>query len=609
MCGIFGMVGRYDHQGLREAALTLKHRGPDGFGEWASPGNMAYLAHCRLAIIDLSEAGRQPMANEDGGIQLTFNGEIYNFAELREELIAAGHRFASHADSEVIIHGYEQWGEDVVGRLRGIFAFALWDQPRKRLFLARDHLGVKPLYYMVRGGEFAFASEPRALLPLLQQPLTPDVDALFSFLRLGYVQGSRSIWEGISRLPAATTLSFDGESGTVALRRYWTPPVKEVPRTLDEAVAATGELLESAVREQLVSDVPIGVFLSGGIDSSLIAAVAAKAKPDIDSFFVDFIGWEGSERDDARTAAAHVGTRHHVGEINQAAFDLHDPKRAHQFFAAFDEPIADLSILPTWHLARRIREQVTVALSGDGGDELFGGYSWYRQVEATPRRRLAWFVERMRRKVGLGREWPSGCADQHEYYHLLHFTSFTTSELAMLFPQWAEKANKLRAGIRTGRKTEASTDDPRYWQQLDLQTFLVDSNLARVDRASMAHGLEVRVPLLDYRIAELALSLPPALVDPGMGGKPVLRRLAAQFLPTRLQTKPKQGFSFPLERVISTDAMISTLRDGSMARRGMLDKEGLEAWLHQGNQELKLWLLFVLEHWARQWLYDEVTQS
>ncbi len=609
MCGIFGVVGRQDHSGLREAALTLKHRGPDGFGEWASPDRQAYLAHCRLAIIDLSEAGRQPMANANGSIQLTFNGEIYNFKELRAQLIAAGHLFKSQTDSEVIVHGYAEWGDDVVTHLRGIFAFALWDESKKRLLLARDHLGVKPLYYLLNGSEFSFASEPRALLPLLSRSPAADIDALFGFLRLGYVQGTRSIWEGISRLPAATFLIFDGERATVAIRRYWTPSAHTASMSMDDAVAATSELLDSAVREQLISDVPIGVFLSGGIDSSLIASFAARAQPNIDSFFVDFVGWEGSEREDAQAAATHVGTRHHVGEIDQAAFDLQDPARAHQFFAAFDEPIGDTSILPTWHLARRIREQVTVALSGDGGDELFGGYGWYKQVQSTPRRRLAWRVEHMRRRFGIGREWPRGCADQFEYYHLLHSPAFTNTELATLFPQWAPKANALRAGIRFELASECDQNDPKYWQHLDLQSFLVDDNLARMDRASMAHGLEVRVPLLDHRIAELALSLPPALVDAGQGGKPLLRQLSRAHLPARLQNKPKQGFSFPLHRVVSTDAMVSSIRNGAMTRRGMLDRNGLDAWLALGHQEMKLWLLFVLEHWARQWLWREASTT
>ena len=609
MCGIFGMVGRRDHSGLREAALTLKHRGPDGFSEWASDDHAVYLAHCRLKIIDLSDNARQPIGNEDGSIQLTFNGEIYNFQELRKELLAAGHRFRSQSDSEVIVHGYEQWGESVVSRLRGDFAFGLWDSSKRRLFLARDRLGVKPLYYGIRGGELAFASEPRALLPFLPKPLKPNVGALLSYLRVGYVQGAQSIWEGVFRLPPATTLSFDAEKQTVELRRYWILPTQTVAMTNDDAVAATGELLESAVQEELVSDVPIGVFLSGGIDSSLIAAVAAQARPGVESFFVDFPGWAGSERADATVAASHVGSHHHTIDIDAASFSLNDPEHANEFFHAFDEPIADLSILPTWHLARVVRERVTVALAGDGGDELFGGYSWYQQVKATPRRQLAWFGERIRRRFGFGREWPTGCADQQEYYHLLHFPTFTISELALLFPQWAEQARSLRAGISIDPVSECKGDETKRWQYLDIQSFMVDSNLARVDRASMAHGLEVRVPLLDHRLAELSLSLPAELDNWEKSGKGVLRRLSAKYLPAYLQNKPKQGFSFPLNRVVGDATMRTALLDGELVRRGLLDRVGLGTWLAQGNQDLKLWVLFVLENWAKQWLFSEAEQS
>lgn len=292
MCGIFGVVGRYDHAGLREAALTLRHRGPDGFGEWSSPGREAYLAHCRLAIIDLSEAGRQPLANEDGSVQLTFNGEIYNFAELRAELIQAGHRFASNTDSEVIVHGYEQWGDDVVLRLRGIFAFGLWDERRRRLLLARDHLGVKPLHYTLHGGELAFASETRALLPVQNGVKTANVDSVLQFLRHGYVLGSNTIWQGIDRLPPAHTIAFEADSGRMEMRRYWA-----IDEAIEDALGGDAELqlrelLQASVNEQLVSDVPVGVFLSGGVDSSLVAAFATDALPRIDSFFVDFAGWQ-----------------------------------------------------------------------------------------------------------------------------------------------------------------------------------------------------------------------------------------------------------------------------------------------------------------------------
>jgi len=609
MCGIFGVVGRRDHAGLREAALTLRHRGPDGFGEWSSVDGTAYLAHLRLAIIDLSEDASQPMPNEDGSLRLVFNGEIYNFRELRAQLQAAGHRFRSRSDSEVIVHGYAEWGDAIVEHLRGIFAFALWDDHRRRLLLARDRLGVKPLVYRLFGSELMFASDTRALVAASGGQSEVNPDAMYQFLRQSYISGSHTIWKGIDRLPPGCTLAFDANRGTTQVRQYWQldPVVSRTEgRGMDDAAASLESLMGAAVREELVADVPVGVFLSGGIDSSLVSSFAVEAAPRIDSFFIDFTGWQDSERPDADAVASLLGTAHHVAEVSPQALRLDDPERARELFSAFDEPIGDPAIVPTWHLSRHMRERVTVALSGDGGDELFGGYTWYAQVAPTQRRRLAWRLERLRRAAGVGREWPRGCADQHEYYHFLHAPSFGRSELELLFPDALRGAQPMRPGIgpaavspRRGLKTQ------REWQELDVQTYLVDNNLARMDRASMAHGLEVRVPMLDHRVVEFAFGLSPELLSAGNGGKPILRRLASRRLPESLQGKRKRGFSFPLARVVSDAHMTAALRGGRLVEAGLLDGAGLEAWLAEdppGLHSFKLWLLFVLENWARCWL-------
>jgi asparagine synthase (glutamine-hydrolysing) len=445
MCGIFGTVGWRDHAVLREAALKLRHRGPDGFGEWSSADDSVYLAHLRLAIIDLSDDARQPMANADGSLQLTFNGEIYNFKQLRAELEKLGHAFRSHSDSEVILHGYAAWGEKVVERLRGIFAFAIWDARAERMLLVRDRIGVKPLCYSLHGDTLAFASDTRALVPLRPGKQAINKDAMFQFLRQSYVSGVHTIWKGIDRLPPASILSFDARSGTASVRKYWHHACGRLPSgaPLDELQLLLGE----SVKEELVADVPVGVFLSGGIDSSLVTAFAADSSPAIDSFFIDFAGWSKSERGDAQAVSDYLGTHHHVDEIPLESGALADEAMAREVFSAFDEPMGDPAIVPTWHLSRRMRKNVTVALSGDGGDELFGGYSWYDQVTPTNRRRMAWRAEKMRRKLGVGREWPHGCADAREYYHLLHAPSFGASELASLFPGEKSRGRHLRGGL------------------------------------------------------------------------------------------------------------------------------------------------------------------
>ena len=603
MCGLFGVAGRRDHTGLRDAALTLRHRGPDGFGEWASATAPVYLAHCRLAIIDLSEAGRQPMANADGSIQITYNGEIYNFRELRTELEAAGHRFQSHTDTETIVLGYQQWGEGIVERLRGIFAFAIWDSRKGKLLLARDRLGVKPLYYALRGGELAFASETRALLAASPSLRAASPPALVQFLHHGYIQGSQSAWQGIHRLPPATMMTFDVATGATTLTRYWSKPVIDSSTSATDALSELTALLDDAVREELVADVPVGCFLSGGLDSSLVSSFAAAHSPRIRTYFADFEGWQGSERGDAQRVAEWLGTNHHVENIG-GLFTGSGGADEGDVFDAYDEPNGDEAIIPTWHLSRAISRHVKVALSGDGGDELFAGYKRYAAIMPTPRRRLAWQVEAMRRRFGLGRQWPQGCAGSGEYFRFLMAPAFSSDELHALFPAWRDA---IDAGS-PDRENDAARArrDVRDWQLMDIDTYLVDNNLARMDRGSMAHGLEVRVPMLDHRIVELALALPAPLNPASEGGKLLLRRIAGQRLPRELLDKPKQGFSFPLQRYIRLDQMASAVSAGVLVENDLLDRQALSAWLaaaQGGNHPLKLWLLYVMEQWAVRWLF------
>ena len=604
MCGIFGVVGRRSTVGLRDAALTLRHRGPDAFGEWTAVEPPVYLAHCRLSIIDLSEAGKQPLGNEDGSIQIVYNGEIYNFAELRSELERCGHQFRSRTDTEVVVHAYEEWGAACVERFRGIFAFGLWDGRRRQLLLARDRLGVKPLFYAIRGEQLAFASEPRALLAIPGFSRSLDVPAAIQFLQYSYTTGPNTIWSGITRLAAANTLVFDAASATAMRSVYWTLPLPDCHWTLEDAVGRTDELLGEAVREELMGDVPVGVFLSGGVDSSLVTAYAAQSSPAIKSFCADFVGWDGSEVNDSCNVARHLRTSHEVCSIDRNSCNLADAETANAFFHTWDEPLGDPAILPTWQLSQLTRKHVTVALSGDGGDEMFAGYNWYAQVQPSPRRRASWFVESIRRQYGIGREWPLGCANVFEYYQFLHCPTFSRTELRTLFPDWGAEVDLAEPGRLFAEKLDDDAPDFRKWQLLDMQTYLVSNNLARVDRASMAHGLEVRVPLLDHRLVEFAFSLPDDLCHRKGTTKFVLRELMRRQLPPEVLQKRKQGFSFPLERFITQAEMTSVVRAGALASSGVLNAAAFERWLHvteAGNLQVKLWLLFVLEQWACHW--------
>lgn len=605
MCGIFGVVGRSSNAGLREAALMLRHRGPDGFGDWSSSDTSAYLAHCRLAIIDLSSAGRQPMENEDGTVRITFNGEIYNFQELRRQLVAAGHQFRSKTDTEVIIHAYEEWGATFVERLRGIFAFAIWDDNKRVLTLARDHLGVKPLYFRISGGEIAFASEPRAILAVPGSTRSMNVAAALQFLRHSYATGADCIWEGIQRIRPGSILEFHANAGFFRCSNYWSLPVETRPIEWSDAVDEAESLIADASQEELISDVPVGVFLSGGVDSSLVSTYAAQVSPSINSFCVDFSGWEHSEAHDARLVADAIGTTHHTCIVDQAKCSFLDPGVTKEFFDAWDEPLGDPAIIPTWHISKMIRQHVTVALSGDGGDEIFAGYRWYSAVQSTRRRQTAWTVEAARRKAGIGRSWPQGCADEFEYFHLLHCPSFSVEELALIFPDWSKEISELQGGA-ISRSLARQVDGPiRRWQRVDAESYLVDNNLARVDRASMAHGLEVRVPLLDHRIAEFAFRLPDEFGMRDGVQKPVLRELTGRHLPERIRLKPKQGFSFPLQQFISMEVMTTTIENGTLAAAGLLNRNAFRLWRADSSKvsSLKLWLLYTLEQWAKHWLF------
>lgn len=608
MCGIFGIVGRHNTDGLRQAAQTLTHRGPDAFGEWKDADAAVYLAHCRLSIVDLSEAGRQPMGNEDDSIQVVYNGEIYNFAELRCELEQAGHRFRSRTDTEVIVHAYEQWGSACVERFRGIFAFGLWDGNLRSLLLARDRLGIKPLYYALNGDQLAFASEPRALLAIPGFKRSLFVPAAIQYLQYTYTTGPTTIWDSVFRLPSAHVMVFDATNATIQRNRYWTLPSVKNNWSLEDAAGRVGELVSESVQEELMGDVPVGVFLSGGVDSSLISAYASGNSPSINSFCVDFVGWDGSELADSECVSRHLKTTHHACALDRSIAGLCDSEHRAEFFKTWDEPIGDPAILPTWHVSRTTKEHVTVALSGDGGDELFAGYNWYRRVQSTPRREAAWLVERLRRRLGIGRAWPHGCGNEFEYYQLLHCATFSQCELQELFPDWKAELSEAAPGQMFEPWSDPQAPAGRRWQIIDLNTYLVDNNLTRVDRASMAHGLEVRVPLLDHRLVEFAFSLPDVCCTNERSSKVVLRELMHRRLPPNITTKQKQGFSFPLEQYISIQEMWESLQSGCMVERGMIDRAALSRWHGEAassNLQMKLWLLFVLEQWSKLWLFQD----
>ncbi len=591
MCGILGSVASTREEAERverhfdDMLAALRHRGPDGLGVRELAGGRVRLGHARLAIIDLSDAGRQPMSNEDDSVWLTFNGEIYNYRALRDRLVSLGHRFRSQTDSEVIVHAYEQWGDDCVLELRGIFAFAIWDERRQRLFAARDRLGVKPLYHWSHPGGFVFASEPRAILahPAFERRLS--MPAFQAFLAHRYVPGEMAIFEGMSKLSPAHRMVVEGERVTV--ERYW--DIEPTGKITDpgEAAELIATKITEAVRRQLVSDVPVGVLLSGGIDSSTVTAIAAEHSP-VPTFTIGFEEAETDERIYARRTRElfRCPGAERVVTMEDAV------GRIPAFIDACDEPFFDHSIIPTLAVHELVREHgIKVVLAGDGGDELFAGYRWYDRFFADE----AWqWGARLRNRLLRG----SGPSPLEIYFK--HMGYLSAGEQATLLPAAAPGFDHLDLYRRFYRD-----DMPviTALQLLDLNTFLVDDILVKLDRASMAYGIEARVPLLDEELVAAAFSIDSRVIYGGER-KALLKRAVADRLPPEILTARKKGFSIPLPNWLAGGlgpVVTGFVLSGSLVNRGIFRADAARAILAGGSAN-RAWMLFVAEAWARRWL-------
>jgi asparagine synthase (glutamine-hydrolysing) len=600
----------------------IAHRGPDAEGFWAEPG--LGLVHRRLSIIDV-EGGDQPIGNEDGSVQVVFNGEIYNFQELRAGLQARGHRFRTRTDTEVLVHLYEERGEGMVERLRGMFAFALWDRVRRSLLLARDRLGIKPLYLHRDGERLLFASEAKALLAYPGFDPRADAAALEDYLAFGMVPGARSVFEGVEKLPPAHLLvAGHGRLGP-APRRYWrlAPEPDEAPAAgrWEEAVRAK---LDEAVRLHLVADVPVGLFLSGGVDSGAVLAAAARSTTDLRTFSIGFNEESFSELPHARRVAARFGARHTEEVVTADAASLLD-----ELARYYDEPFADPSALPTFLLSRLASRSVKVVLSGDGGDEAFGGYERYAHDlgEAAVRRRLPpWFRGRI--LAPLGRLWPKADWLPRPLRAKTLLTNLaldgggayanTVSQCRpplrrrLLAPDLAEGLNRHEPErvVRQPYAAAPPADPLRGMMAADLATLLPDMFLVKVDRASMAHGLEVRPPLLDHELFELAARIPSRFKVCRGETKWVLKQACRPRLPHDILSRRKQGFDVPIDAwlrgplrgrfedsVLNPRSRVADLVNQTAA--GKLYRSHVSG---VGRHGKVLWSLFVLAHWAERYL-------
>lgn len=616
MCGILGLVSTLPLALPRLSAMieTLGHRGPDDQGAWLSDDGSVGLGHMRLSILDPSPLGRNPMQWDEGRLWITYNGEIYNFQELRHELKAWGYQFRSNTDTEVILAAYDRWGIDCVQRLVGMFALGLWDSDRRRLFLARDRLGQKPLYYAEYGGSFAFASELKALLADPESDREIDSDAISMYLRYGYIPTPFTAFRFARKLPPAHYALYD--HGQLSIQRYWDP----VAIALDcqsklaeaEAIETLEHLLKDSVRRQMISDVPLGAFLSGGIDSSLVVALMQEqsSKP-VKTFTIRFEDREFNEADYALAVAKSLGTEHHEEtcgvEQMMAIVDL--------LSDYFDEPFADSSAIPTYFLSRLTRQHVTVALSGDGGDELFFGYHRYHNYA----RKVALRESQQAMKQGAAQlkrrrrvqEVPDAEFDYYAHWH----ASWTVPEIESMTGS-SVADGPSHSEMRRRLVSVSNVERPPL---LDLVTYLPEDILTKVDRASMAASLEARAPFLDHRVVEFALSLPLTLKWREGCSKWVLRRILHKRVLPVLVERPKMGFSVPLAdwfRGGLRERITSDFHGPLLEDLGINPQPARRLWSEflAGRFVAPdlIWSLFALTSWARRWrpgLIGEVPAS
>lgn len=632
MCGIVGYFNLNgaelppEQETLKAMCASIYHRGPDEEGRKVI--GPAALGMRRLAIIDL-KSGQQPITNETGDIWLIFNGEIYNFHELKAMLVARGHSFSTQSDTETIVHLFEDFGVGCLEHLEGMFAFALFDTRNNTLFLARDRMGEKPLHWAIVDGSLVFSSEIKSILLHPKIPRELDIEALQQYLLLEYVPAPRSIFKGINKLPPAHYLLV--KDGEVSIKKYWEPKIETITMSEDDAAETLLEVLERSVQLRLISDVPLGVFLSGGIDSSIVAALAAKhTSGRLKTFSIGFQDESFDESQFAKTVADRLGTEHHVATFDsQMALSIME-----ELWNYLDEPMADASILPTFYLSKMTKRSVTVALSGEGGDELFGGYPTYQAHRLTsvwntlPRALKSAVLEPLIRAL------PASYNNLSVDYKLKRFIASAQLPVVHRHLRWMgampmkaqeslirEKVLQVNAGseqeifsnlaakmYRVNSRSGSNSIDTAML--LDMVTYLPDDLLFKSDRASMAASLEARLPFLAFPVVEFALSLPTSYKLKGLTTKYLLKKAARPSLPSSIVSRPKKGFGIPVAKWLRQD--LKPLVDQYLCRsfienQGLFNSQAIDQLLNEHNSgrvdhRKELWTLLTFQCWWSRFL-------
>ncbi|MGH8542286.1 MAG: asparagine synthase (glutamine-hydrolyzing) [Gammaproteobacteria bacterium] len=626
MCGIVGIYLKSGELSddlknrVTRMASCLAHRGPDDQGIYINGG--VALGHRRLSIIDLS-TGHQPMFNEDGSLCIVFNGEIYNFVEIKAELVAKGHRFSTNSDTETIVHAYEEWGKSCVLKLRGMFAFSIWDSEKKALFLARDRLGKKPLFYTQYGGEFVFASEMKSILIDPEFDRSIDEEALAAYFLLSYIPAPLTIFRNIRKLPAGYTLTV--LDGRITIDQYWDVYFDpDTHKSESQFIHDFSDLLEESVKMRLISDVPLGAFLSGGIDSSTVVALMTQTSQEpVKTFTIGFGGTTGSfddERPYARLVAKQYKTEHREYEVLPNVESLLDG-----IVTSFDEPFADDSTVPSYYVCKMARENVTVALSGLGGDETFAGYErylgfklslLYNKIPSLIRERLILkFLERI----------PETASGSHRINHIKRFVRSSSGDHARRYLGFVSKLPERYKGVFFSYNGKRFQDALRTAEQrfidtfnagnaehplnkvfyCDIKTYLPEDILACTDRISMWNSLEVRSPFVDHKLVEYCAAIPPDIKMKWFQKKYLLKKGVSPLLPAEVLNHRKQGFVGPMTKWLQTDLKPVTLRRLSrdnLSKHGLFNQKTIDTILddHFSRKEINdtlIWSLLIFQTW------------
>jgi asparagine synthase (glutamine-hydrolysing) len=592
MCGITGWWNKktkIDHKMFCQMRDTLTHRGPDGYGSYFSPNDLLALGHRRLSFLDLSDSGIQPMSNENQTIWLTINGEIYNYKELRKILENKNHYFKTQTDSEVVLHAYEEWGTEMINMLEGMFAFGLWDETNQKLILARDKFGIKPLYFYIDNDQLIFASEIKAIIenPKIERKI--NFTSICEYFIYRYIPSPNTIFENIFKLEPAHFLTFNSDL-SFQKKEYFELQTSENKQSLTKTIKEIDEMLRKSLAIHIRSDVPIGSFLSGGYDSSAMVKYFSEFEKGFNTFSIGFNNWENSEHKFAELVAKKFETDHHYKLLDSDSLNI-----LNNLMYFFDEPIADISIIPTYHVSKLASEYNKAVLSGEGADEFFAGYNWHNEY--------LWHVSNTlkRKSKKWGWELPVNHFDIDSYAKAMAMGNFNGEELKFLLNPNLHKHIPKDCTAFYRKYFDKDIPTPKRFQIIDIKCFMSELVLTKIDRASMANSLEVRVPFLNSEICTKMLSLKPSVYYNSKKQKIILKNILKKNLPKKIIKRKKQGFTGPDEYYMNFEWYRNNLTNSLLVSAGIIRQEAIDKYL-EDKDHWRLWKIAVLEKWYKTWM-------